>query len=137
MNTLPWDRHPFFASIRDLRVSAHLLIRRDGELVQFVPFHARAWHAGASVWRHRVACNDFSIGIELEGCDEVPYAAVQYQRLAATIAALGRAYPTLAAEAVTGHSDIAPGRKTDPGPLFDWALLRASLAAARAAGAAA
>ncbi len=137
LNTLPSERHPFFASIRDLKVSAHLFIRRDGELVQFVPFHARAWHAGASVWRHRVACNDFSIGIELEGADDVPYTEAQYQRLAAAIAALGRAYPTLAAEAVTGHSDIAPGRKTDPGPLFDWPLLRAGLAAARDAGAAA
>ena len=132
-NTLPRDRHPFFATIADLRVSAHLYIRRDGEIVQFVPFHARAWHAGASVWRHRVACNDFSIGIELEGDDAVPYAPAQYQRLAAVIAALGRAYATLAPEAVTGHSDIAPGRKTDPGPLFDWPLLHAGLAAARAA----
>ena len=130
-NTLPADVHPFFATIAELRVSAHLFIRRDGELVQFVPFHARAWHAGASVWRHRVACNDFSVGIELEGADDVPYAAVQYQRLADVIAALGRAYATLAPEAVTGHSDIAPGRKTDPGPLFDWPRLHAGLAVAR------
>jgi AmpD protein len=132
-NTLPADVHPFFATIEDLRVSAHLFIRRDGELVQFVPFHARAWHAGASVWRHRVACNDFSIGIELEGADDVPYAAPQYRRLAEAIAALGRAYATLAPEAITGHSDIAPGRKTDPGPLFDWPRLHAGLALARAA----
>ena len=132
MNTLPPEHHPFFATIRDLRVSAHLFIRRDGELVQFVPFHARAWHAGASSWRHRVACNDFSIGIELEGDDAVPYARAQYQRLAAVVAALRQAYPTLAPDAITGHSDIAPGRKTDPGPAFDWRLLHATLAGAGA-----
>ncbi len=132
-NTLPAGVHPYFATIAELRVSAHLFIRRDGSLEQFVPFHARAWHAGASVWRHRVACNDFSIGIELEGDDGVAYAAVQYQQLAAVIAALGRAYATLAPEAVTGHSDIAPGRKTDPGPLFEWPRLDACLATARAA----
>ncbi len=131
-NALPAERHPFFATIAELKVSAHLFIRRDGELVQFVPFHARAWHAGASVWRHRLACNDFSIGIELEGDDDVAYEPVQYARLAEVIAALGRAYGTLDPEAVTGHSDIAPGRKTDPGPQFDWPRLRAALAAARA-----
>jgi AmpD protein len=132
-NTLPPDEHPFFATIAELRVSAHLFIRRDGRLVQFVPFHARAWHAGASVWRHRVACNDYSVGIELEGDDGVAYEALQYQRLAEVVAALGRAYATLAPEAVTGHSDIAPGRKTDPGPLFEWPRLDACLAVARAA----
>ena len=130
-NRLPSDHHPFFATIAELRVSAHLYIRRDGECVQFVPFHARAWHAGASSWRHRVACNDYSIGIELEGCDTEPYAPQQYRRLAAVIAALELAYPTLATGAVAGHCDIAPGRKTDPGPLFDWPLLRLRLAAAR------
>lgn len=130
-NTLPPEVHPFFATIAELKVSAHLFIRRDGSLVQFVPFHARAWHAGASAWRHRVACNDFSVGIELEGDDAVPYEAVQYRQLAAVIAALGRAYGTLAPDAVTGHSDIAPGRKTDPGPLFDWQRLEACLATAR------
>jgi N-acetyl-anhydromuramoyl-L-alanine amidase len=133
-NSLPKDQHPFFATIADLKLSAHLFIRRDGEFVQFVPFHARAWHAGASAWQHRVACNDFSVGIELEGADDVRYTDAQYRRLIAAIAALGRAYGTLAADAVTGHSDIAPGRKTDPGPLFDWPLLRAGLAAARDAG---
>ena len=133
-NTLPADDHPFFASIEGLRVSAHLYIRRDGELVQFVPFHARAWHAGASVWRHRVACNDFSIGIELEGDDGVPYEPVQYQRLAGAVAALRRAYATLAPDAIAAHSEIAPGRKTDPGPAFDWARLRAGLAAPGADG---
>jgi N-acetyl-anhydromuramoyl-L-alanine amidase len=132
-NTLPAAAHPFFATIADLKVSAHLFVRRDGELVQFVPFHARAWHAGASVWRHRVACNDFSVGIELEGDDEAPYTAAQYRRLAEAIGALGRAYATLAPGAVTGHSDIAPGRKTDPGPQFDWPRLNAGIAAARGA----
>ncbi|HUO96824.1 MAG TPA: 1,6-anhydro-N-acetylmuramyl-L-alanine amidase AmpD [Steroidobacteraceae bacterium] len=132
LNTLPPAHHPFFATISDLRVSAHLFIRRDGELVQFVPFHARAWHAGASSWRHRVACNDFSIGIELEGDDAVPYEKVQYEALAAVVAALRRAYPTLAPDAITGHSDIAPGRKTDPGPAFDWPRLQTALAHAGA-----
>ena len=122
-NTLPADAHPFFATLQGLRVSAHLYIRRDGDWMQFVPFHARAWHAGASVWRHRVACNDFSIGIELEGDDAVPYEPVQYERLAAVLGALRRAYATLVPEAIAGHSDIAPGRKTDPGPAFDWARL--------------
>ena len=123
-NTLPPEQHPFFATIADLRVSAHLLIRRDGEIVQFVPFHARAWHAGVSAWRHRVACNDFSIGIELEGADDQPYAEPQYRRLGAVLAALRGAYATLSADAVTGHSDVAPGRKSDPGPLFDWDRVR-------------
>ncbi|MEI8297337.1 MAG: 1,6-anhydro-N-acetylmuramyl-L-alanine amidase AmpD [Pseudomonadota bacterium] len=123
LNTLPPDGHPFFRTIEALRVSAHLFVRRDGEIVQFVPFHARAWHAGASVWRHRLACNDFSIGIELEGDDLVPYATAQYERLADILVALRRAYATLAPAAVVGHSEIAPGRKTDPGPAFDWARL--------------
>ena len=126
-NTLPPEPHPFFASIQGLKVSSHLYIRRDGEIVQFVPFHARAWHAGASVWRHRVACNDFSIGIELEGHDEVSYEDVQYRQLAGALQALCRAYGTLSPAAVTGHSDIAPGRKTDPGPAFDWGRLWAIL----------
>jgi AmpD protein len=120
LNRLPEGPHPFFKTIFGLRVSAHLFIRRDGELVQFVPFHERAWHAGASCWRHRVACNDFSIGVEVEGADDVPYEPAQYRRLAAVVTALRRAYPTLAADAIAGHSDIAPGRKTDPGPAFDW-----------------
>jgi AmpD protein len=128
MNRLPPAQHPFFATVADLRVSAHLFVRRDGSLVQFVPLHARAWHAGVSSWRHRPACNDYSIGIELEGADEVPYAPAQYRVLAALVVALRRAYPTLADDAVVGHSDVAPGRKTDPGPAFDWGLLRAALA---------
>lgn len=128
-NALPPEAHPYFAGIVALRVSAHLFVRRDGELVQFVPFHARAWHAGASVWRHRVACNDYSVGIELEGEDDTPYAPVQYERLAAAVRALRRAYGTLAPDGIAGHSEVAPGRKTDPGAAFDWARLRALLAA--------
>jgi N-acetyl-anhydromuramoyl-L-alanine amidase len=130
-NALPPDHHPFFRSIEGLRVSAHLFVRRDGEILQFVPFHARAWHAGASVWRHRVACNDYSIGIELEGDDLVPYEPVQYERLGAILPALRRAYVTLAADAVVGHSEVAPGRKTDPGPAFDWARLAGAAVGAR------
>ncbi|MEW6693242.1 MAG: 1,6-anhydro-N-acetylmuramyl-L-alanine amidase AmpD [Pseudomonadota bacterium] len=117
--------HPYFAAIAHLRVSAHLLIRRDGSVTQYVPFHLRAWHAGASVFGGRERCNDFSIGIELEGTDDGPYADVQYERLAGVIHALKGAYPTLAA--VAGHADIAPGRKTDPGPAFDWGRLAREL----------
>lgn len=129
-NRLDPGLHPYFREIADLRVSAHLLIGRDGRLVQYVPFHLRAWHAGASCWQGRERCNDFSIGIELEGCDEVPFEDVQYQRLAAAIAALRRAYPAIAPDAVAGHADIAPGRKTDPGPHFQWRRLWAALEAA-------
>jgi len=128
LNCLPWDEHPYFKSIEGLKASSHLLIRRDGQLVQFVSFNGRAWHAGASNYRGRERCNDFSIGIELEGADDLPYEPVQYRVLAETIDALCRAYPTLSHDRVTGHSDIAPGRKTDPGPAFDWALLRRLLA---------
>lgn len=125
---LPRGVHPYFDSIQGLRVSAHLLVRRDGELVQFVPFHLRAWHAGASSYQGREACNDFSIGIELEGSDDEPYADVQYDAAAAAVRALLQAYPTLSATRLAGHSDIAPGRKTDPGPAFDWPALRRRLA---------
>jgi AmpD protein len=121
--------HPFFASIEGLRVSAHALVRRDGGLSQYVPFHARAWHAGVSEWQGRSACNDFSIGIELEGADTEPYELAQYRALAALIAALLRAYPSLSADRLVGHSDVAPGRKTDPGLSFDWTRLRTELAA--------
>ncbi len=131
-NTLPADAHPYFAAIAGQRVSAHVLIRRDGGLVQFVPFHLRAWHAGASRWRGRERCNDFSIGIELEGADTTPYEDAQYGALAALVAALVRAYPTLVPEAVVGHEDVAPGRKTDPGPAFEWPRLRTLLANALA-----
>jgi AmpD protein len=128
LGTLPLDAHPYFRQISNPRVSAHLLIRRDGELLQFVPFTQRAWHAGASEFAGRSACNDFSIGIELEGCDDVPYAPAQYAELANVTRALMYAYPGITQARILGHSDIAPGRKTDPGPLFDWPGFRAQLA---------
>jgi AmpD protein len=127
LNRLPVDADPFFATIADLRVSAHVFIRRHGEIIQFVPFHARAWHAGASSWRHRVACNDFSVGIELEGADDIAYTDAQYEQLAAVIVALRATYPTLSVEGLVGHSDVAPGRKTDPGPSFAWARLQSQV----------
>jgi len=127
-NTLDPGAHPYFAEIHQLRVSSHLLIRRDGELVQYVPFHRRAWHAGVSQFAGRERCNDFSVGIELEGTDEAPYDARQYQRLAEVITALEEAYPGLSRQRLAGHSDIAPGRKTDPGPAFRWPQLHALLA---------
>lgn len=124
--------HPYFATISGLEVSAHLLVRRDGEITQYVPFHRRAWHAGESSWRGRTACNDFSVGIELEGADTVPYEAVQYERLAELIRALATTYPGLASDSlidrIASHSEISPGRKTDPGPAFDWPRLHALLA---------
>ncbi|MGH8286621.1 MAG: 1,6-anhydro-N-acetylmuramyl-L-alanine amidase AmpD [Steroidobacteraceae bacterium] len=125
---LPPDAHPFFVEAAALRVSSHVLIRRSGELVQYVPFGARAWHAGASEYCGRTECNDFSIGIELEGVDDRPYEDAQYASLTSVIGALRAAYPTLSREDIVGHSDIAPGRKTDPGPAFDWARLRKSIA---------
>lgn len=130
-NRLVPSEHPYFAQIIGLRVSAHLLIRRHGELLQYVPFHRRAWHAGESSWCGRARCNDFSVGIELEGTDQGSYSAAQYRRLAASIRALCRAYPGLSPERVVGHSDIAPGRKTDPGPGFDHARLARWLAPRR------
>ncbi len=126
-NALPADDHPYFAAIAGLQVSAHVLVRRDGSAVQYVPFHRRAWHAGTSQWRGRERCNDFSIGIELEGTDATPYEPAQYEALARIAAELCGAYPALAPDAVVGHSDVAPGRKTDPGIAFDWPLLRARL----------
>ena len=126
-NTLPADADAFFAGISGLRVSSHALVRRDGEIVQYVPFHRRAWHAGQSQWQGRSGCNDFSIGIELEGTDASAYESIQYVRLARLISALIGVYPALSVEGVVGHSDVAPGRKTDPGPAFDWPLLRALL----------
>jgi N-acetyl-anhydromuramoyl-L-alanine amidase len=125
---LPADAHPYFQSIASLRVSSHALIRRSGELVQYVPFGARAWHAGESEYCGRVACNDFSIGVELEGVDDRPYEDAQYATLATLISALLTAYPTLNRNDVVGHSDIAPERKTDPGPAFDWPRLRKAIA---------
>ena len=127
-NRLDAAAHPYFAEIIGLRVSSHLLIRRDGERVQYVPFSRRAWHAGKSSYRGREACNDFSIGIELEGQDETPYEPAQYQQLAGVILGLRRRYPDIDAQDIVGHADIAPGRKTDPGPAFDWAQLRHLLA---------
>lgn len=124
---VPPDVHPYFATIQGLRVSAHLLVRRDGELVQFVPFFARAWHAGLSQYEGRTACNDFSIGIEFEGTDDGAYEPAQYRAGVAAIRALLAAYDTLSPRRIVGHSDIAPGRKTDPGSAFDWATLRAGL----------
>jgi AmpD protein len=125
LNRLDPARHPYYAAIADLRVSAHFLIRRDGTLIQFVPCPLRAWHAGASNWQGRARCNDFSLGIELEGSDAVPFEDVQYGRLAALTRALRTAYPL---RDIVGHCDIAPARKTDPGPRFDWARFRASVA---------
>jgi len=126
-NCLDWDAHPFFAKIRDVRVSAHLLIRRDGDLVQFVPFERRAWHAGESSFRGRTCCNDYSIGIELEGSDDTPYTDAQYEYLAAVIKAICQSYPAISARQIAGHCDVAAGRKTDPGPAFDWLRLYAGL----------
>jgi len=122
-NTLDCGAHPYYQRLEGLRVSAHVLIRRDGTLIQFVPFHDRAWHAGVSQHNGRERCNDFSVGIELEGTDEIAYTNAQYDSLNALIAALKVAYPSLTHAPIVGHSDIAPGRKTDPGPSFDWARL--------------
>jgi AmpD protein len=127
-NCLDRGAHPYFETICDLHVSAHLLIRRDGDLVQFVPFARRAWHAGPSSFRGRPRCNDYSIGIELEGTDTMPYADAQYDALAGVLRALFAAYPRLGPRVIAAHSDVAPGRKTDPGPAFDWLRLYDSLA---------
>jgi AmpD protein len=126
-NRLDPAAHPYYAGIAHLRVSAHFLVRRRGELLQFVACTERAWHAGASTWKGRAGCNDFSIGIELEGTDDRPYTAAQYVRLARLLRLLRRHYPLAD---LAGHSDVAPGRKTDPGPAFDWPRLRGLLAAA-------
>jgi AmpD protein len=135
-NTLPRSVHPYFEEIADRRVSAHVLIRRSGELTQYVPFHERAWHAGASAYCGRAACNDFSIGIELEGTDDTAYEGTQYAALARLIALLCDTYPALSEERIAGHSDIAPGRKTDPGPAFDWPRLRTLVKLQRVGGSA-
>jgi AmpD protein len=127
-NTLSADAHPYFATIIGQRVSAHLLVDRHGKLTQYVPFYLRAWHAGESNYGGRAACNDFSIGIELEGTDTLAYEERQYHVLAHLIGALCRAYPRLSPARVIGHSDIAPGRKTDPGPAFDWPRVRTLIA---------
>jgi len=119
-NRLDPAAHPYFAEVAALRVSSHFLIRRDGELLQFVPVGRRAWHAGVSSWRGRERCNDFSIGVELEGADDGPFTDEQYARLARLVADLRRALPL---RDLAAHSDVAPGRKTDPGPGFDWPRL--------------
>lgn len=123
-NRLDPAAHPYFREIASLKVSSHFLIRRDGELVQFVPVSRRAWHAGVSSWRGRERCNDFSIGVELEGTDDGPFTQAQYTRLASLVAALKAKHPI---RDIAAHSDVAPGRKTDPGPQFDWARVLAAL----------
>lgn len=122
-NRLNPDDHPYFKDICALKVSSHLLIRRDGEIVQYVPLHKRAWHAGVSNYKNRDCCNDFSIGIEMEGEDETPYTTAQYQVLSELIKSLINTYLGLNKQTIAGHSDIAPGRKTDPGNAFDWEYL--------------
>ncbi|HSN21569.1 MAG TPA: 1,6-anhydro-N-acetylmuramyl-L-alanine amidase AmpD [Usitatibacter sp.] len=129
LGRLEADAHPYFREVASMRVSSHFLIRRDGALVQYVPCSMRAWHAGTSSWKGRERCNDFSIGIELEGSDDVPYAEPQYETLAALVRALFERYGAMD---VAGHSDIAPDRKTDPGPYFDWPRLRAAIGPVRA-----
>jgi AmpD protein len=129
-NCLDWDEHPFFGEIRGAEVSAHLLIRRCGELLQFVSLTERAWHAGQSCFAGRHNCNDFSIGIELEGSDHDAYTDEQYEVLVAVTRALQESYLAIGRDRIVGHSDIAPGRKTDPGPAFDWVRYRSLLAAA-------
>lgn len=128
-NTLDPEAHPYYREIQFMRVSAHFLIRRDGGIVQFVPCRLRAWHAGVSNWRGAECCNDFSVGIELEGSDDSPFEQPQYRSLARLIRALQQRYPI---EGIAGHADIAPGRKTDPGPHFDWAYLHRLLAPSEA-----
>ena len=123
-NCLEVEAHPYFATVAGLRVSAHFLIRRDGQLIQFVDVFARAWHAGDSMWWGRPRCNDYSVGIELEGCDELPFTVVQYTQLAKLLKELFVLLPALRVDGLVGHNDIAPARKTDPGPHFDWAHLR-------------
>lgn len=127
-NTLPADGHPYFQNIHQLEVSAHVLIRRDGSIVQFVPFDKRAWHAGDSCYRGEQRCNDFSIGIELEGTDTDAFEQNQYDTLAELVKTLCAHYPYITAQRIAGHSDIAPGRKTNPGKGFDWKRLSSLLA---------
>lgn len=126
-NRLDFSEHPYYETLRDLMVSAHFLIRRDGELVQFVPCIGRAWHAGVSVWQGRERCNDFSVGVELEGVDDLAYSDVQYRALADLFLVLRARYPIVD---VVGHADVSPGRKTDPGGAFDWGRFRALLGVA-------
>ena len=129
-NQLDPKAHPYFEDIAHLKVSSHLLIRRDGEIVQFVPLNQRAWHAGESSFCGQSCCNDFSIGIELEGTDELPFTEAQYDALSQVSQVIMQTYPDITSERITGHSDIAPGRKTDPGAAFDWTRYRQNLAIA-------
>lgn len=122
-NCLDCDAHPYFKEIAGLQVSSHLLIRRDGGVIQFVPFGRRAWHAGKSSFRGRSACNDFSIGIELEGTDDIPYSDAQYTQLVPVIKAICNSIPKITSRRIAGHCDVAAGRKSDPGPAFDWMRL--------------
>ena len=126
-NRLDADEHPYFASIASLQVSAHFFIERDGAVTQFVSCNERAWHAGQSRFAERENCNDFSLGIELEGTDDLPFTAAQYAALIALTQQLQAAYPAITLARICGHSDIAPGRKTDPGPAFDWQRMRTAL----------
>ena len=126
-NCLDCDAHPYFSEISGLEVSAHLLIDREGKLTQFVSLDDRAWHAGESCFQGVENCNDFSIGVELEGADDVPYSDLQYRSLARLAKQLMIQYPAIVESRIVGHSDIAPGRKTDPGPAFDWHRFKAEL----------
>ncbi len=126
-NSLPVDEHPYFQTIAELSVSSHFLIKRDGEIVQFVSCDDRAWHAGQSSFCGQGNCNDYSIGIELEGADDIPYETAQYRQLTRLTQAIQLAYPAITSERITGHEHIAPDRKTDPGPVFDWQAYRESL----------
>lgn len=133
-NCLNPEEHPYFLTIADMRVSAHVLIRRDGAVVQFVSLLERAWHAGRSCFQGVEECNDFSIGVELEGADDIPYTPQQYRALTELSAVITSAWPGITSDRITGHCDIAPGRKTDPGPAFEWHYFRASLQVAQSAG---
>ena len=126
--TLDVLAHAYFQTIAHLKVSSHLFIKRTGAIIQFVPFTQRAWHAGESYFQGKTRCNDFSIGIELEGTDEIPYDPRQYEQLAIIVPLLMRAYPAITTDRIVGHADIAPGRKTDPGPVFDWKYLKGIIA---------
>jgi len=127
-NTLDIQSHPYFGEIKDINVSSHLLIERSGAIKQFVPFNKRAWHAGVSQFENRDCCNDFSIGIELEGTDDIEYTDLQYDNLQQVCKCLIEAYPSISSHNIVGHCDIAPGRKTDPGESFDWKRFKAKLA---------
>jgi AmpD protein len=135
-NTLPAEAHPYFAEVCALRVSSHVVLNRQGAVTQYVKFTDRAWHAGKSMYQGREACNDFSVGIELEGTDTTPYEPAQYHALADVVAALCSTYPRLSPDRLVGHSDISSGRKTDPGPAFDWPRARRLIAAAALAASA-